>query len=224
MDAMPTTDAASAVDAALTPDTTPVSDQGVEDASSASDMEPDDSALPVADAAVAEDATPITLDMASDAAPIAPFELTSTGFEEGEQIPYEYTCFGEDVQPKLSWRNPPEGAQSYAIVLFDETIDFVHWVAYNIPGDVSSLRRGASDNQQLPEGVREARAYGGGPFHGPCTPPPGPHTYVFRIYALDAEAVPFSRSGRISSAQVDAEFAANRLGVATLTGTCQPPP
>jgi Raf kinase inhibitor-like YbhB/YbcL family protein len=176
------------------------------------------------DATPRVDATPIIADAEADAATEDPFELTSTGFSEGEQIPYEYTCFGEDVQPKLVWQNPPEGTQSFALVLLDETIDFVHWVAYNIPGDVMSLRRGASDAQQLPEGVVEAPAYGGGPFHGPCTPPPGPHTYGFRLYALDATDVPFPFRGQMSSNHLEMAFGDHTLAVATLTGTCQPPP
>ena len=152
------------------------------------------------------------------------FELTSTAFSEGDMIPYRHTCFSdEDVQPKLVWQNPPEGALGFAVVLIDETFDFVHWVVIHVPAETRSLREGASDTGALPAGAREIPAYGNGPFRGPCTPPPGPHTYAFRVYALDTADLAFPFSGRMNEQNLATAFGQNTLGMARLSGTCRPP-
>ena len=99
----------------------------------------------------------------------------------------------------------------------------MHYVAINIPAETRSLREGASDNNDLPMGTREIPAYGGGPFHGPCTPPPGPNTYAFRLYALDQANIDFPFSGRMGNQQLSQVFDGHTLGIARLSGTCQPP-
>src|SRR3981189_3364240 len=69
------------------------------------------------------------------------FTLSSTGFKDGERLPTKFAgnnksnpnCVGENVSPALSWANPPEGAKSYALVVFDidapRATGFVHWGA-----------------------------------------------------------------------------------------------
>jgi Raf kinase inhibitor-like YbhB/YbcL family protein len=191
---------------------------GTVDALFIEDSGPRDAAIIAVDAMAEPDSMHI-----ADAMPTALFELQSTGFSEGDMIPYRFTCFGEDVQPKLTWSDPPAGTQSFALVLIDESFDFVHYVAINIPADTRSLREGASNNNTLPMGTREIPAYGGGPFHGPCTPPPGPNTYAFRLYALDQETVNFPFSGQMSNRQLSSVFDEHTLAIARLSGTCQPP-
>ena len=48
--------------------------------------------------------------------PALPFELISTAFEQGEPIPVQYSCDGEDISPSLAWGDPPTGTQSLAII------------------------------------------------------------------------------------------------------------
>ena len=35
------------------------------------------------------------------------FELTSPAFKVSAQIPKKFTCDGEDVSPRLEWKNMP---------------------------------------------------------------------------------------------------------------------
>lgn len=122
--------------------------------------------------------------------PAVAFELTSTAFGQGEPIPRRYTCDGEDISPPLSWSDPPQGTQSFALIADDPDAPmgtWVHWVLYNIPADARSLPEAVPSDAELPDGSRNGRnswrrlGYG-----GPC-PPSGTHRYFFKLYALDAQ-------------------------------------
>jgi Raf kinase inhibitor-like YbhB/YbcL family protein len=116
------------------------------------------------------------------------FELTSPAFAHGEPIPRQYTCDGEDVSPPLHWSDPPQGAQSLALIADDPDAPvgtWVHWVFYNLPAETRGLPEAVPPDADLPDGSRHGRnswrrlGYG-----GPC-PPGGTHRYFFKLYALD---------------------------------------
>ena len=44
------------------------------------------------------------------------FELTSGAFAEGDDIPQQHTCDGEDLSPPLMWGDPPAGTVSLALI------------------------------------------------------------------------------------------------------------
>ncbi|MBD3274582.1 MAG: YbhB/YbcL family Raf kinase inhibitor-like protein, partial [Candidatus Marinimicrobia bacterium] len=46
-------------------------------------------------------------------------QITSSVFEEGEAIPEQYTCDGEDISPPLKWSGVPDDAQSIALIADD---------------------------------------------------------------------------------------------------------
>lgn len=183
-----------------------------EDAGSSPDAVPSDAAE--MDAAEADGGAAD----AADAGP-APFVLTSAAFAEGGVIPDRHACAAEDLQPALAWSGAPPGTQSFVFVFIDDTIDFVHWVAYDLPASTSMLAEGASDTGQLPVGTREASAFCV-EYCGPC--PGNPHTYTFRLYALDVATIGFPHSGFFGDAEVSATLDPRSLGVATLTGTYTP--
>jgi Raf kinase inhibitor-like YbhB/YbcL family protein len=60
--------------------------------------------------------------------------------------------YGEGVSPELWW-DRVEGAKSYALILEDpdapSPTPFVHWVAYNIPADRTSLPEGLQEQERL---------------------------------------------------------------------------
>ena len=116
------------------------------------------------------------------------FELTSTAFVEGEPIPSKYTCDGEDISPPLQWRDPPEGARSFALIADDPDAPigtWVHWVLYNLPAGTRSLAEAIPPDAERSDGSRHGnsswRRLG---YGGPC-PPRGTHRYFFKLYALD---------------------------------------
>ena len=109
--------------------------------------------------------------------------VTSTAFNEGENIPKEYSCDGENLSPPLAWSDVPQGTQSLVLIVDDPDAPsgtFVHWVVYDLPADLASLPEGASGIGR--EGVNGFRKSG---FGGPCPPRGSTHRYFFKLYALD---------------------------------------
>ena len=61
---------------------------------------------------------------------------------------------------------------------------FVHWLIWNIP----------SGTREIPQGFKNAfmglTDFGQPGYGGPCPPPGKPHTYRFKLYALDFPTAP----------------------------------
>lgn len=133
--------------------------------------------------------------MATTAAAAPGFALTTTAFADGAIMDSKYAakggprqCDGDNVQPSMAWTNVPDGTKSFAIIAMDDVGEHgqgvMHWVLYNIPGDISGFD----------EGVVPAGATGGpniigrDDYLGPC-PDVGdvPHHYEFMLLALDIE-------------------------------------
>ena len=112
--------------------------------------------------------------------PGLPFELISTAFEQGQSIPAQYSCDGEDISPSLAW-----GAQSLALIMDDPDAPggtWDHWIVFNIPVDLRELPE-AVTAESLPA-VFGKNSWGRSGYGGPC-PPGGTHRYFFKLYALD---------------------------------------
>jgi len=115
-------------------------------------------------------------------------KLTSNAFKQEEMIPEKYTCDGKNVSPSLKWENAPENTKSFALICDDPDAPagtWVHWVIFDIPVDVHSLKENVTQVQELANGARQ----GINGFHkfgygGPC-PPGEEHRYFFKLYALD---------------------------------------
>jgi len=100
--------------------------------------------------------------------------------------------YGDGVSPEIWW-DPVEGSESYALILEDPDAPtptpFVHWVAYNIPADRTSLPEGLQKQAELSEldGLLQGKTSKGNiGYFGP-RPPVGdpPHHYHFQVFALD---------------------------------------
>lgn len=119
------------------------------------------------------------------------FQLTSSAFQPEANIPRQFTCEGNDVSPDLTWRNPPSGTRSFALIVHDPDAPrpggFTHWVVYNIPASVTQISQGAPRGDTLPGGGIQGENDGGqNGFMGPC-PLSGTHRYYFYLYALDTQ-------------------------------------
>ena len=121
---------------------------------------------------------------------LSKMKLESTAFEPGGKIPQKHTGEGEDTSPAFHWSLAPEGAQSFALVCHDPDAPrvedgqygFVHWVLYNIPGNVTEIPEGV-DNYTL--GVHSRNKPG---YMGPMPPQGhGVHHYYFMLFALDEQ-------------------------------------
>jgi len=120
-----------------------------------------------------------------------PFALSSPALAAGEPIPVRHTCDAEDLSPPLAWANPPEDAESFALIVDDPDAPtpepFVHWVAYNLPADLGGLPEGVPPAETLEQGGLQGRNdFGRLGYGGPCPPPGDPHRYQFKLFALDA--------------------------------------
>ncbi len=118
-------------------------------------------------------------------------ELKSPAFKDGETIPEKYTCKGDNISPSLEWTGVPAGTKSFALIMDDPDAPmgiWVHWVIYNIPGDVSMLKEDIPRDTSLTDGTKQGtNSFNWIGYGGPC-PPKGPaHRYMFKLYALDEE-------------------------------------
>jgi Raf kinase inhibitor-like YbhB/YbcL family protein len=115
-------------------------------------------------------------------------QIMSSAFKDGTEIPQEYTCDSEDVSPPLEWNSIPEGTETFALICDDPDAPmgtWVHWVVFNIPGDIMLLPERVPPERELDngaiQGMNDFKKIG---YGGPC-PPSGTHRYFFKIYALD---------------------------------------
>ena len=115
-------------------------------------------------------------------------QIISPAFNDGEAIPKKYTCDDLDVSPPIEWSNVPEDTKTVAIICDDPDAPmktWIHWVIFNIPGDITRLPENVPPEKELENGTKQ----GMNDFHkvgygGPC-PPSGIHRYFFKLYALD---------------------------------------
>jgi Raf kinase inhibitor-like YbhB/YbcL family protein len=109
------------------------------------------------------------------------FRISSPSFQEGAEIPVQFTCDGKDMNPALQISGIPAGTASLALVVEDPDAasgNWVHWVVWNLKPD------GLISENSIPgtEGIND---FGRHHYGGPC-PPSGTHRYYFRVYALDS--------------------------------------
>jgi Raf kinase inhibitor-like YbhB/YbcL family protein len=163
----------------------------------------------------------------SGQAQAAPFEVTSTAFKDGGMLARKNAaedpmrmCGGENVSPPLAWSGAPAKTKSFAIFMLDPDglggLSVSHWVAYDIPADVTSLAEGEAGKATKKfvggKGTRDNALY-----IGPC-PPVGeaPHHYIFTVVALDLE--PGALKPGLTRAQMQDAFKGHALGGASIVG------
>ncbi len=132
---------------------------------------------------------PACTPQAAAPAPSDAFTLDSTAFTAGAAIPPQYTCKGEDISPPLAWDEPPQGTQSFVLIMDDPDAPlgtWVHWVVYYIPANVRSLEAALPNGKRYDDVALQfgRNSWGKSAYGGPC-PPSGTHRYIFKLYALD---------------------------------------
>jgi len=124
--------------------------------------------------------------------PGAVLELLSDATDTHGTIDLRHSAYGDNLSPALRW-TPVKGAGSYAIIVEDPDAPmerpYVHWLIWNIPGEVDWLPEGLplGDHLVTPQGAIQGRNDNGD--HGYFGPRPpagtGLHHYHFQIFALD---------------------------------------
>jgi Raf kinase inhibitor-like YbhB/YbcL family protein len=134
----------------------------------------------------------------------AKLTVESSAFKDGTTIPDDYSSFGRNVSPPLSWSGAPASAQQFAVVCHDPDAPlpggFTHWVIYKIPGAAKGLPEnvpaganvtisGLAGAIQGANGFAAFARRGGPPaepsYRGPAPPAGPPHHYHFTVYAID---------------------------------------
>jgi Raf kinase inhibitor-like YbhB/YbcL family protein len=158
--------------------------------------------------------------------------LTTTAFEDGGVVPNKYTSVAGDaaVSPALNWSHVPAGTQSFVLHMHDPDVaigrnstDVLHWLAWDIPGDVTSLPEGVKPEAMASNGMMQGKNQGNViGYRGPGAPAAGPmHHYTWELFALDtklnihpaADATPLATWEQISAA-----MQGHILGKAVLVG------
>ena len=157
---------------------------------------------------------------AAKEADVAGFMLKSDAFAEGQVLPTQFTCDGEDQSPPLSWSEPPAGTKSFALVVDDPDAPsgtFRHWAAFNIPASARGLPTGTG-NETAGDIVQARNDFGRQGYGGACPPKGhGPHRYRFKLFALDTEKLDLPSGTPID--QIEAAASERQIGRAELTGT-----
>ena len=118
--------------------------------------------------------------------------ITSSAFEDGQEIPRQYTREAGDRSPPLAVEDIPEDAETLALVVDDPDAPnktWVHWLIWNIPADGSGLSEGVPTDPtvEAPDGARQGvNDFGDIGYGGPMPPRGhGTHHYRFTVHALD---------------------------------------
>ncbi len=110
--------------------------------------------------------------------------ISSPAFGNYDDIPGQYTCDGNDINPPLKIQSVPEEAKSLALVVDDPdapTGTWIHWTVWNINPKTVAIESGS-----VLSGVTEGlNSFGNIGYGGPC-PAEGAHRYFFKLFALDA--------------------------------------
>jgi Raf kinase inhibitor-like YbhB/YbcL family protein len=140
------------------------------------------------------------------------FTLSSTAFRNNGAIPLKYTRAegGQDVSPPLQWSCIDLDAQN-----------FVHWVVYDIPANLSGLPENVPkqpqpqvNGAQVKQGQND---FGGVGYGGPEPPQGETHRYRFTVYALSVDTLNLPAGATLQ--QVTQAMQGKILATATLTGT-----
>jgi Raf kinase inhibitor-like YbhB/YbcL family protein len=143
-----------------------------------------------------------------DNATIARLSLTSDAFQDGQPIPRQYTCDGDDQIPALGWGAPPPGTRSFALVIDDPDAPngiFRHWGVYDIPVSARSIGGGSKT------GSEATNDFGKPGYGGPCPPiGHGTHHYHFKLFALSVDKLGLPANPKV----LDIETAAKKHALA----------
>ncbi len=155
---------------------------------------------------------------------VAEFSVTSGDVTDGQPLnDGQINEFG-DSSPQLSWSGAPEGTKSYVVTCFDPDAPIVsgfwHWVAVDIPADVTVLSAGAgAGDDTLPGDAFHVRNDGGGRSFMGAAPPVGDqvHRYFFAVHAVGEDTLGVDTDA--SPAVVGFNLAFKTLGRAVIHGT-----
>lgn len=162
------------------------------------------------------------------------FTLTSPAFADDgtcstdtpdncELFPTENVFAGDNLSPELTWTAGPAGTLSYVVVLYDVTMNYTHWVLWNLSAETLSLPAGLPGDATLTTPVEGQQA--NAPFgtaDGYVGPGSCMNVYEFKVYALDTETFTPGNTAMLNGVRDQLEESESVLGSATLLGRANP--
>jgi len=118
--------------------------------------------------------------------------VTSTAQQPDGSLGDRYSAYHDNISPPLRWTHVPD-VKAWAIVVEDpdapRELPFVHWMAWNIQGELDGVPEGMGNDPRLitPQGAIQGRNdMGGYGWFGPRPPVGhGVHRYYFQVFALN---------------------------------------
>jgi len=107
------------------------------------------------------------------------------------RLPDRHSAYHDNISPPLTWTNVPD-VKSWAVIVEDpdapQDEPFVHWMIWNIPGEVVRLPEGLANAPftERPVAVQGRNGHHGYGWFGPRPPAGhGVHRYYFQVFALN---------------------------------------
>jgi len=125
-------------------------------------------------------------------------ELSINDFEE-PTMKLEYTRYGTNIQPVVSWNNVPENAVELVLLCYDPDAKplcgktWLHWFVYGIDPTTKTLV-----NTKYVVGLNDFKNT---VYDGPQPPNDVPHNYHFTLYTLNKKTS-FEVSKRLGFEQI----------------------
>jgi len=148
------------------------------------------------------------------------FELQSSKFSGGDEIPKKYGYKNDNVNPPLTIKGVPPEAKSLTLIMDDPDAQaavgkvWVHWVISNIEPTTTEIPE-SSTLSNIVEGKNDFGELG---YGGPA-PPDKRHTYIFKLYALDSK---LELQKGATKAEVESAMKGHVIEQTTLKGTYAP--
>ncbi|MEM3065038.1 MAG: YbhB/YbcL family Raf kinase inhibitor-like protein [Candidatus Nitrosotenuis sp.] len=114
--------------------------------------------------------------------------LESPAFKDGGEIPKKYGYKNGNASPPLRIKDVPPDSKSLVLIMDDPDAMgavgklWVHWLVWNIDPKTSEIAESS-----VPQGAVEGTTDFGETGYGGPAPPDKKHTYIFKLYALNAK-------------------------------------
>jgi hypothetical protein len=124
--------------------------------------------------------------------------LTTTAIDSGGFILEQHARNGNNLSPPITWSDPPEGTESFAILFVSDPLPdaggtWVLWTLYNIPASLPGIPEGLVPDEEgvlAIGGQHLENSYLELAYSGPSPHPIETRRFYLRIYALDTVLEP----------------------------------